>query len=65
MGADKLKDASIDIIAKFAKDGLSKGEGMVVLAMTLAITFRDDGVSQHEAVNRFVTIVKNVYGESK
>ena len=65
METNKLRDASIGIVAQLAKDGLNKAEGMVVLAMTLAITFRDSGVSQHEAINRFTTIVKNVYGESK
>lgn len=65
METNKLRDVSIDIVAQLAKGGLNKAEGMVVLAMTLAITFRDNDVSQHEAINRFTTIVKNVYGESK
>jgi hypothetical protein len=62
---DELQAESIRIIMQFAKSGLDKGEGMVILAMTLATLFRTDGVSQHEAINRFTTIVKNVYGELK
>ena len=66
MTANKLRLESIKIIKQFSDAKLERGEGMVVLAMTLAVLFREDGVSQHEAVNRFVTIVKNVYqGEDK
>lgn len=59
---DKLKDESTKIVKGFDEAKLTKGEGMVVLAMTLAVVFKSNGVSQHEAINRFATIVKNVYG---
>lgn len=59
---EELQAESTKIILRFAEAGLDKGEGMVVLAMTLAIVFKSNGVSQHEAINRFATIAKNVYG---
>jgi len=33
------------------------------LAMTLAQTFKTNGVSKFEAINRFATIANQVYGE--
>ena len=62
---EELQAESIKIIMQFAKADLEKGEGMVVLAMTLATLFKTDGISQHEAINRFTTIVKSVYGGPK
>ena len=62
---EELQAESIKIIMQFAKADLEKGEGMVVFAMTLATLFKTDGISQHEAINRFTTIVKSVYGGPK
>lgn len=59
---EELQAESIKIVKGFDEAKLEKGEGMVILAMTLAVVFKSNGVSQHEAINRFATIVKNVYG---
>lgn len=61
MTESEMRDESIRILMRFRDIEAEKGEGMVILAMTLATTFRQNGVSQHEAISRFTTIVKNVY----
>lgn len=65
MTEKEMQLESMDIAKRFAERNVTGGEGMVILAMTLATTFRVNGVSQHEAINRFTTIVKNVYGALK
>jgi hypothetical protein len=60
--AKDMQMASAKLILDLRDDGFEVSEGMVVLAMTLAIMFRTDNVSQHEAISRFATIAKNVYG---
>lgn len=62
MTGKEMQLESIRIISRFQEEKIEKGAGMVILAMTLAITFKEDGVPPHEAINRFTTIVKNVYG---
>lgn len=61
MNSQEMQMQSLEIIQSLIKSGASLQESMVILAMTLAATFRGDGLSQHEAINRFTTIVKNVY----
>ena len=63
MTSEQMKSESIRIVQRFAEQEVSNGEGMVILAMTLAQTFKTNGVSKFEAINRFVTIVNQVYGE--
>lgn len=65
MTEKEMQLESMDIARRFAEKNVSNGEGMVILAMSLATAFRVNGVSQHEAINRFTTIVKNVYGALK
>ena len=65
MTPEEMKIESIRIIRRFAEKDVTNGEGMVILAMTLAHTFKTNKVSQFEAINRFATIANNVYGESK
>jgi hypothetical protein len=63
MTAEQMKQESIRIVRRFDQMKVSDGEGMVILAMTLAQTFKTNGVSKFEAINRFVTIANQVYGE--
>jgi hypothetical protein len=63
MTTDEMKLESVRILTRFHDMEVESGEGMFILAMTLATTFRQHGVSQHEAINRFTTIVRNVYKE--
>jgi hypothetical protein len=63
MTPEQMKSESIRIVQRFEDRKVSNGEGMVILAMTLAQTFKTNGVSKFEAINRFVTIVNQVYGE--
>lgn len=63
MTPEQMKSESIRIVQRFGDRKVSNGEGMVILAMTLAQTFKTNGVSKFEAINRFVTIVNQVYGE--
>lgn len=65
MTEKEMQLESMDIAKRFAEKDATSGEGMLILAMTLATTFRVNGVSQHEAINRFTTIAKKVYGEMK
>jgi hypothetical protein len=65
MTNEEMKLESMKIAMQFAEKGVTQSEGMVILAMSLATTFKVNGVSQHEAINRFTTIVKNVYGGLK
>jgi len=63
MTHEEMKNESIQIVRRFAEQEVSNGEGMVILAMTLAQIFKTNGVSKFEAINRFITIVNQVYGE--
>jgi len=63
MTPEQMKSESIRIVQRFEEGNVSNGEGMVILAITLAQTFKTNGVSKFEAINRFVTIVNQVYGE--
>lgn len=66
MTKDEMKEQSLNIVRQFMANNVSQSEGMVILAMTLAATFEQGGVSQHEAISRFTTIVRHVYqGETK
>lgn len=61
MTTDEMKMESMRILSRFHDIKAESGEGMVILAMTLATTFKQHGVSQHEAISRFTTIVRDVY----
>jgi hypothetical protein len=63
MTPEEMKNEGIRIVRRFAEQKVSNGEGMVILAMTLAQTFKTNEVSKFEAVNRFITIANQVYGE--
>ena len=63
MTAEQMKQEGIRIVRRFDQMKVSDGEGMVILAMTLAQTFKTNGVSKFEAINRFATIANQVYGE--
>jgi hypothetical protein len=63
MTPEQMKSESIRIVQRFEEGNVSNGEGMVILAITLAQTFKTNGVSKFEAINRFVTIVNQIYGE--
>ena len=66
MTKDEMKAQSLSIVRQFMANDVSQTEGMVILAITLATVFMENKVSQHEAINRFTTIVRNVYqGEMK
>jgi hypothetical protein len=66
VNTEEMKQQSLSIVRQFMANNVSQSEGMVILAMTLAGTFKQNKVSQHEAISRFTTIVKHVYqGESK
>jgi hypothetical protein len=65
MTPEEMKAESIRIVRRFAEKNVTNGEGMVILGMTLAHTFKTNKISKFEAINRFATIANNVYGESK
>jgi len=65
MTEKEMQMESVHIVTRFMEKNVTNGEGMVILAMSLATTFRVNGVSQHEAIDRFTIIVKKVYGELK
>jgi|LakMenEpi02Jun12_1017388.scaffolds.fasta_scaffold31250_2 hypothetical protein len=65
MTPEEMKNEGIRIVKRFAEQEVSNGEGMVILAMTLAYTFKTNKVSKFEAINRFATIANNVYGDKK
>jgi hypothetical protein len=65
MTEDEMKAESVRILTRFYEQKVDRGDGMVILAMTLATTFKTNKVSAFEAINRFATIVKHVYGETK
>ena len=65
MKAQELQALSAKVILQLMEGGATPSEGMVVLAMTLALMFRDEGVTQHQATSRFLIILKQVYGEKK
>lgn len=66
MTKDEMKEQSLDIVRQFLNNNVSPSEGMLILSMTLATIFRENEVSQHEAISRFTTIVRHVYqGETK
>lgn len=51
-------------VSKLIMDtGLSAMQGKVVLARTLAVAFRAEGIGRHEAITRFTEVVKLVYDE--
>jgi hypothetical protein len=65
MTEKEMQMESVHIVTRFMEKNVTNAEGMVILAMSLATTFKVNGVSQHEAINRFTTIVKEVYGALK
>lgn len=60
---ENMKSTAIDLTVLLAKSKLSHGGAQFVTAQLLAILFREQGISQHTAVDRFVTVLKNVYAE--
>jgi hypothetical protein len=65
MTPEEMKNEGIRIVRRFAEKDVTQSEGMVILAMTLAHTFKTSKISQFEAINRFATIANNVYGDKK
>jgi hypothetical protein len=65
MTPEEMKLESIRIVKRFAEKDVTNGEGMLILCMTLAHTFKTNKVSQFDAINRFATIANNVYGDKK
>lgn len=66
MTHQEMQQESMKIVMQFNEAGATQEEGMVILAMTLAIVFRTNKVSQHEAISRFTTVVRQIYqGEMK
>ena len=63
MTPEQMKTESTRIVKRFEDREVSSGEGMVILAMTLAITFKTHEVPKFEAINLFITIANQVYGE--
>jgi hypothetical protein len=61
MKFQEMQAESINIIRRFKEMDATPHEGMVILAITLAVAFKTDDVSQHEAINRFTTIVHKIY----
>jgi len=61
MTEEEMRDESMRILMRFHDIKADSGEGMVILAMALAVTFKEFGVSQHEAISRFTTIVRDIY----
>lgn len=57
----ELQMKGMSLAMDFAQEGFEPAEAMVVLAMSLAAIFKTSGVSQHEAINRFTTVIKKVY----
>ena len=64
MKFQEMQAESVNIVKRFQEMNATASEGMVILAMTLAAGFKADGVSRHEAINRFTTIVNKVYQEN-
>ncbi len=62
---EQMKAKSLDIVIGMAKDGFAPHEGMTVLAMTLAIMAKTQGLSQHQIIDNFITSLKAVSEEMK
>jgi hypothetical protein len=54
---------SLEVSKLIMDTGLSTMQGKVVLARTLAVAFRAEGIGRHEAITRFTEVVKLVYDE--
>ena len=55
--------SSLQVSKLIMDTGLSTMQGKVVLARTLAVAFRAEGIGRHEAITRFTEVVKLVYDE--
>lgn len=60
---ETLWKTSLEISKLIMNSGLSTMEGKVVLARTLAVAFRAEGIGRHEAITRFTEVIKLVYDE--
>jgi len=61
----EMKEMGETIAQQFHDGGFTVGEGTFILAMDLAIAFEQQGLSQHEAINRFTSVVKDIYNQAK
>jgi len=64
MSAEKMEEMATSIVVDLMQSGLSPHEGMMVLARTLAVSFRVERISREEAVQRFTQVVDAVYNEA-
>jgi hypothetical protein len=64
MSAEKMEEMAKSIVMDLMQSGLSPHEGMMVLARTLAVSFRVERISREEAVQRFTQVVDAVYNEA-
>ncbi len=63
MSAEKMEEIARSIVVDLMESGLSPHEGMLVLARTLAVSFRVERISREEAIQRFTQVVDAVYNE--
>jgi hypothetical protein len=63
MSAEKMEEMARSIVVDLMQSGLSPHEGMLVLARTLAVSFRVERISREEAIQRFTQVVDAAYNE--
>ncbi len=63
MSAEKMEEMARSIVVDLMESGLSPHEGMLVLARTLAVSFRVERISREEAIQRFTQVVDAAYNE--
>jgi hypothetical protein len=64
MSAEKMEEVAKSMVMDLMQSGLSPHEGMLVLARTLAVSFRVERISREEAIQRFTQVVDSVYNEA-
>lgn len=58
---EDLQQASLKIVHGFIEDGFTPTEAMFVVAMTLASMFKSQGLSMAVALDRYVSVLTEVY----
>lgn len=56
-----MSSMSVSILRDLMESGLSPIEGMAVMANTLCIGFRVEGITREEAIHRLIAAVDSVY----